>query len=61
MRLPTVNRNPKGYFAVFSSLFGATIMILISHYYEERTRELFEAFGEDFDEWKIVRWSLSVA
>jgi hypothetical protein len=60
MPAPIVNRRPKAYFAVFSSLFGATIMILVTHYYEERARELFVAFGEDFDEWKIARWLFSV-
>jgi hypothetical protein len=50
MPVETVNRKPKAYFAVFSSLISATIVILMTHYMELRAIEVFE----DFDEWKFV-------
>jgi hypothetical protein len=41
---------------VFSYLINVTGVILITRYMELRAIEVFE----DFDEWKFVRWSLSI-
>lgn len=54
---PIVTRRPKAYFATFSFLAGAAAIILVFRYFEELTSEVFEGS----DDWKFIRWGLSVA
>jgi hypothetical protein len=57
MPMPIVNRKPKAYPATIFFLLTGTAMILGFHYVEKLVSDLFE----ENDEWKIIRWALSVA